>query len=128
MLSGCETRDARAPRVQAFSSPFTSCSYSPPSSIMSGVLKTSAAGASSSAPVAHNAVPPPPSAAASRSSRIAPHSHIKGLGLNMEGYANLDAAGFIGQTAAREVRPARVFRDDSNVNEAFSEPNGTVRL
>ncbi|KAI0773539.1 RuvB-like helicase 1 [Fomes fomentarius] len=70
---------------------------------MSGVLKTSTAGASSSAPVAHNAVPPPPSAAASRSSRIAPHSHIKGLGLNIEGYANSDAAGFIGQTAAREA-------------------------
>lgn len=71
---------------------------------MSTVMKASTAGASSSAPVAHNAVPPPPTASATRSSRIAPHSHIKGLGLNAEGYAASDGAGFIGQTEAREVR------------------------
>ena len=51
---------------------------------------------------AHNA-PLPPSASAARSSRIAPHSHIKGLGLTPEGYAVVDGAGFIGQTTAREV-------------------------
>ncbi|KAM5537776.1 hypothetical protein V8D89_008544 [Ganoderma adspersum] len=70
---------------------------------MSSVMKTSTAGASSSAPVAHNAVPPPPSASATRSSRIAPHSHIKGLGLNPEGFAISDSAGFVGQSAAREA-------------------------
>jgi RuvB-like protein 1 len=40
---------------------------------------------------------------ASRSSRIAPHSHIRGLGLRPEGVADSEAAGFVGQTAAREV-------------------------
>ncbi|CAL1702013.1 unnamed protein product [Somion occarium] len=55
------------------------------------------------APVAHNALPPPSTASAARSSRIAPHSHIKGLGLTPEGYANVDGAGFVGQTNAREA-------------------------
>ncbi|TCD66217.1 RuvB ATP-dependent DNA helicase pontin [Steccherinum ochraceum] len=57
----------------------------------------------SSAPVAHNALPPPSTASAARSSRIAPHSHIKGLGLNSEGRAVGDSAGFIEQTNAREA-------------------------
>ncbi|KAI0368391.1 RuvB-like helicase 1 [Pilatotrama ljubarskyi] len=70
---------------------------------MSTVMKASTAGASSSTPVAHNAVPPPPTTSATRSSRIAPHSHIKGLGLNAEGFAATDGAGFIGQTEAREA-------------------------
>ena len=70
---------------------------------MSSVMRPSTAGASSSAPVAHNAVPPPPTTSASRSSRIAPHSHIKGLGLNTEGFAVTDSGGFVGQVAAREV-------------------------
>lgn len=48
-------------------------------------------------------MPPPSTASAARSSRIAPHSHIKGLGLTPEGYANVDGAGFVGQTNAREV-------------------------
>lgn len=38
-----------------------------------------------------------------RSSRIAPHSHIRGLGLRPDGTADAEAAGFVGQTAAREV-------------------------
>jgi RuvB-like protein 1 (pontin 52) len=38
-----------------------------------------------------------------RSSRIAPHSHIKGLGLGPEGNALPASAGFIGQEMAREV-------------------------
>lgn len=54
----------------------------------------------SSATVAVNAVP---AAAPVRSSRIAPHSHIKGLGLTPEGYVSGDAAGFVGQESAREV-------------------------
>lgn len=55
----------------------------------------------SSSTVAVNAVPP--AAGPVRSSRIAPHSHIKGLGLTPEGYASGDAAGFVGQESAREV-------------------------
>lgn len=66
-------------------------------------MKASTPGASTSAaPPAHNA-PLPSTSSAGRSSRIAPHSHIKGLGLNAEGLANVDTAGFIGQTNAREV-------------------------
>ncbi|ESK90440.1 RuvB-like helicase 1 [Moniliophthora roreri MCA 2997] len=61
------------------------------------------AASSSSAPVAHNALPPPSAPSAGRSSRIAPHSHIKGLGLNTEGRAAADGAGFIGQNNAREA-------------------------
>lgn len=61
------------------------------------------ASTSSSAPVAHKAPLPPSS---SRSSRIAPHSHIKGLGLNSDGRAITDApaGGFVGQENARDVR------------------------
>ncbi|KDQ28684.1 hypothetical protein PLEOSDRAFT_173292 [Pleurotus ostreatus PC15] len=65
--------------------------------------KASTSAAPSSAPVAHNALPPPTAPSAGRSSRIAPHSHIKGLGLTSEGFANADSAGFIGQTTAREA-------------------------
>ena len=72
-------------------------------------MKASSSGASTSAPVAHNALPPPSTSSAGRSSRIAPHSHIKGLGLNAEGLANTDSAGFIGQTNAREVRHSRTM-------------------
>ncbi len=66
-------------------------------------MKASSSTASASAPVAHNALPPPSAPSAGRSSRIAPHSHIKGLGLTPEGFANTDSSGFIGQTTAREV-------------------------
>jgi len=38
----------------------------------------------------------------SRENRTAAHSHIKGLGLRADGRANNNAAGFIGQTTARE--------------------------
>lgn len=58
---------------------------------------------SSTVAPAHNAPLPPPQASAARSSRIAPHSHIKGLGLTAEGYAAADTAGFVGQKLAREV-------------------------
>ncbi|KAF8124705.1 TIP49 C-terminus-domain-containing protein [Boletus edulis] len=58
---------------------------------------------STSTPVAHNALPPPSAASTARSSRIAPHSHIKGLGLNAEGIAVPESSGFIGQTNAREA-------------------------
>lgn len=59
---------------------------------------------STSAPPTHSAFPPPSTASLARSSRIAPHSHIKALGLTPEGLATSDGAGFIGQNNAREVR------------------------
>jgi hypothetical protein len=70
---------------------------------------TMKASTSTSTPVAHNALPPPSTSSAGRSSRIAPHSHIKGLGLNAEGLAGVDGAGFVGQTTAREVRSLFFF-------------------
>lgn len=39
----------------------------------------------------------------SRENRTAAHSHIKGLGLRSDGYADTTGAGFVGQVAAREV-------------------------
>jgi len=39
----------------------------------------------------------------SRDNRTAAHTHIKGLGLNSQGIAEKQAAGFVGQTTAREV-------------------------
>ncbi|KAG2014299.1 RuvB-like helicase 1 [Coprinopsis cinerea AmutBmut pab1-1] len=65
-------------------------------------MKATTASGSSSTP-AHNAPLPPSASSAARSSRIAPHSHIKGLGLNSEGYATQDTAGFVGQSQAREA-------------------------
>lgn len=38
-----------------------------------------------------------------RENRTAAHTHIRGLGLNTQGVAEKVAAGFVGQTAAREV-------------------------
>jgi len=38
-----------------------------------------------------------------RENRTAAHTHIRGLGLNPQGVAEKQAAGFVGQTAAREV-------------------------
>ena len=40
-----------------------------------------------------------------RENRTAAHTHIKGLGLRSDGYAETTGAGFVGQTAAREVYP-----------------------
>lgn len=39
----------------------------------------------------------------SRDNRTAAHTHIKGLGLNANGLAEKQSAGFVGQTSAREV-------------------------
>ncbi|CZT16710.1 probable RuvB-like helicase 1 [Ramularia collo-cygni] len=39
----------------------------------------------------------------SRENRTAAHSHIRGLGLRSDGYADPNAQGFVGQTAAREA-------------------------
>lgn len=38
-----------------------------------------------------------------KSQRIAAHSHVKGLGLDENGYAIQTAAGLVGQEQAREV-------------------------
>jgi hypothetical protein len=38
-----------------------------------------------------------------RANRTAVHTHIKGLGLNANGTAEKQAAGFVGQVTAREV-------------------------
>lgn len=66
-------------------------------------MKATTSASSSAVPVAHNALPPPSTSSSTRSSRVASHSHIKGLGLTNDGLAAGDAAGFIGQTNAREV-------------------------
>ncbi|KAG6874527.1 RuvB ATP-dependent DNA helicase pontin [Termitomyces sp. T32_za158] len=58
--------------------------------------------ASMSTPVARDALPPPTQSTRPLS-RIAAHSHIKGLGLTPEGFAAVDSAGFIGQVNAREA-------------------------
>lgn len=42
--------------------------------------------------------------------RIAPHSHIKGLGLDNEGFALPSASGFVGQNIAREVSGIHFLR------------------
>jgi RuvB-like protein 1 (pontin 52) len=52
-------------------------------------------------------------ASTSRGARVAPHSHIKGLGLTPDGYAQEDAGGFTGQATAREVRAPRPSRRPS---------------
>jgi RuvB-like protein 1 (pontin 52) len=38
-----------------------------------------------------------------RENRTAAHTHIRGLGLNTQGIAEKQAAGFVGQVGAREV-------------------------
>lgn len=38
-----------------------------------------------------------------RDNRTAAHTHIKGLGLKLDGSAENQAAGFVGQAGAREV-------------------------
>jgi DNA helicase TIP49 (TBP-interacting protein) len=44
-----------------------------------------------------------------RDNRTAAHTHIKGLGLKADGYAETQSAGFVGQAQAREVRGRSVF-------------------
>ncbi|KAG8888465.1 RuvB ATP-dependent DNA helicase pontin [Tulasnella sp. 332] len=67
---------------------------------VTSTASTSAAAAGSS--TSTSALPTGPSTTKS-SSRIAPHSHIKGLGLDNEGFALPTASGFVGQTTAREA-------------------------
>lgn len=42
----------------------------------------------------------------SRENRTAAHTHIKGLGLRLDGTPETSGDGFVGQAAAREVRNA----------------------
>lgn len=66
-----------------------------------------------------------------REARIASHSHIKGLGLDDDGFAHADRAGFVGQRAAREVRPRpfrRVKRASRGEVEATRVGGGSERL
>ena len=74
---------------------------------------------SASTPPTHSAFPPLSTASLARSSRIAPHSHIKALGLTPEGFATVDGAGFVGQNNAREVRvPTQHYPLYSNYRQA----------
>lgn len=45
-----------------------------------------------------------------RDNRTSAHTHIKGLGLTLSGTADKQAAGFVGQQTAREVRHATRLR------------------
>lgn len=44
-----------------------------------------------------------------KTQRISAHSHIKGLGVNEDGYAKENADGLVGQQLAREVKLAFEF-------------------
>lgn len=52
----------------------------------------------------------------SRGNRTAAHTHIKGLGLRPDGTAEPSADGFVGQTAAREVRADTVLWQERGTN------------
>ena len=60
--------------------------------------------------------PPIPGAAGQREARIASHSHIRGLGLDEDGFAAEDRNGFVGQRSAREVRPLYALTTQSQAN------------
>lgn len=47
-----------------------------------------------------------------KTQRISAHSHIKGLGLDENGYAIQMAAGLVGQELAREVRILKLCAAD----------------
>ena len=68
---------------------------------MTTLAPTPAASSSSSGPATIIVQPPPPSG--TRESRIASHSHIKGLGLADDGSAMAVSQGFVGQRMAREA-------------------------
>lgn len=51
-----------------------------------------------------------------KTQRISAHSHIKGLGLNEDGFAIPSAAGLVGQEQAREVRNSKLMKyKDKNI-------------
>ena len=51
-----------------------------------------------------------------KTQRIATHSHVKGLGLDENGFAIQSAAGLVGQELAREVRPNLYLRNIKSKN------------
>lgn len=51
-----------------------------------------------------------------RDNRTAAHTHIKGLGLSSNGTAEKQAAGFVGQTTAREVGNSSKTKPDLFTN------------
>ena len=65
----------------------------------------------------------------SRENRIASHSHVKGLGLNEEGYAESGISGLVGQNAAREAAGIAVslIKSKKMAGRAllFAGPQGT---
>lgn len=62
----------------------------------------------------------------SRENRTAAHTHIKGLGLRSDGYAETTGAGFIGQVAAREV--GRHDSIDVLSNKSLADVCAVIRL
>jgi RuvB-like protein 1 (pontin 52) len=56
----------------------------------------------------------------SRDNRTATHTHIKGLGLRPDGTAERQAAGFVGQAAAREVRYMYLSHREKKLTSSFS--------
>jgi RuvB-like protein 1 (pontin 52) len=54
-----------------------------------------------------------------RANRTSAHTHIKGLGLKSDGYADRISSGFVGQTAAREVRKRLERKDYSVLRRAW---------
>lgn len=65
-----------------------------------------------------------------RENRTAAHTHIKGLGLRSDGYADSQGAGFVGQEAAREVRDGWSFKKlksvTANVDSLSKQACGVV--
>lgn len=53
-----------------------------------------------------------------KTQRIASHSHIKGLGLDENGYAIQSAAGLVGQELAREVSESWI--NDTVIRSLFN--------
>ena len=66
----------------------------------------------------------------SRENRTAAHTHIKGLGLRSDGYAESQIGGFVGQLAAREVSQGKSVVASHQVNEMANvfNPNRRVEL
>lgn len=57
-----------------------------------------------------------PSGSSARESRVAAHSHIKGLGLGDDGLPlSGTAQGFVGQKSAREVSPRYLNRNEKKL-------------
>ncbi|KAK1481474.1 hypothetical protein CCUS01_04587 [Colletotrichum cuscutae] len=63
----------------------------------------------------------------SRENRTAAHTHIKGLGLKQDGTAEKQAAGFVGQSTAREsAKGQKKLRLDPSIYEAIQKERVSV--